>query len=232
MSYLETLEAELAGVEPSDCIYPEATGTVYLTGVTNPLTRAAQRPSLGLLVQPLSGAHRDIEHYPYFAADNGCFAEAQGKPWDEDRWLRWLVTEVSPRADTCLFAVAPDVVGDAAATLARSPRYLRVIRQLGLPAAFVAQDGLENHTVPWGSSDALFIGGSTEWKLSDHAANLAAEASRRGLWVHMGRVNSWRRLEIAQRFGCDSADGTYLAFGPTKNWGNFTGWLDRLELAA
>jgi hypothetical protein len=38
------------------------------------------------------------------------------------------------------------------------------------------------------------------------------EARRRGVWTHMGRVNSERRLRYAALIGCQSADGTYLAF--------------------
>jgi hypothetical protein len=31
---------------------------------------------------------------------------------------------------------------------------------------------------------------------------------RRGLWIHMGRVNTKRRLSYAYRIGCDSVDGS------------------------
>ena len=71
-----------------------------------------------------------------------------------------------PDARWCLFAAAPDVVGDAAATLQRSERMLDWIRYAGFPVAFVARDGLEHLTVPWDDFDALFIGGSTSWKLA------------------------------------------------------------------
>jgi hypothetical protein len=33
----------------------------------------------------------------------------------------------------------------------------------------------------------------------------------------MGRVNSVRRLQIASEWGCDSVDGTMLAFAPDTN---------------
>jgi hypothetical protein len=46
----------------------------------------------------------------------------------------------------------------------------------------------------------------------------------------MGRVNSRLRLGIAEWFGCDSADGTYLAFGPEKNLARLNGWLDEIEM--
>ncbi|MEU2774529.1 hypothetical protein ABZ646_16705 [Streptomyces sp. NPDC007162] len=52
----------------------------------------------------------------------------------------------------------------------------------------------------------------------------------------MGRVNSRIRLGIAEWFGCDTADGTYLAYGPDKNLPKFLSWLrdlgDRPSLLA
>ncbi len=44
----------------------------------------------------------------------------------------------------------------------------------------------------------------------------------------MGRVNSRKRLGIADEMGCATADGTYLAFGPTKNFARLTSWLQDL----
>ncbi len=41
----------------------------------------------------------------------------------------------------------------------------------------------------WHRLDALFVGGSTYFKLGPTAAGLVREAKRRGLWTHMGRVN-------------------------------------------
>lgn len=118
-----------------------------------------------------------------------------------------------------------DVVGDAQATWTRSEPWLHRIRQLGYPAALVAQDGLEEMDIEWEAFDVLFIGGSTEWKLGAHARAIVAEAKRRGKRVHMGRVNSLSRLRYAQAIGCDSADGTYITFGPDVNMPKVLGWL-------
>ena len=154
-----------------------------------------------------------------WAADNGCFGK--GYPGDE-RWIAWLA---SMTPDGCLFATAPDVVGDAEATLRRSLPWLPHIRALGYPGALVAQDGLKPEGTPWESFDALFIGGSTEWKLGAEARALATEARGRGKWVHMGRVNSRRRFRYAKSIGCDSVDGTYLTFGPDTNLPKLLGWV-------
>lgn len=160
-------------------------------------------------------------------ADNGCFG--RGYPGDA-AWLAWLAANAAD-AGSCLFATAPDVVGDAEATLARSLPHLPSIRALGYPAALVAQDGLEHLTVPWPAFDALFIGGTTLWKMSPAAAHLIAQAKARGKHVHMGRVNTWNRLLYAHTLGCDSTDGTTLARGPDKNLRYMLNWLERLPIA-
>lgn len=163
-----------------------------------------------------------------WCADNSCFGV--GYPGDA-RWLAWL-ERLSRAADRCAFATAPDVVGDAVATLERSAPFLPAIRALGYPAALVAQDGLEDLEVPWDTFDVLFLGGSTAWKLSGHAARLVHAARDRGKRVHMGRVNSGTRWRIAETFGCDSCDGTFLAYGPDTNLPRMAGWSDGSLFAA
>lgn len=157
-----------------------------------------------------------------WCADNGCFGK--GYPGDE-KWVAWLRKHAGSAAD-CAFATAPDVVGDAVATWARSAPWLPVIRSLGYPAALVAQDGIELLQIEWDAFDVLFIGGSTEWKLGGAARGVIAEAKRRGKYVHMGRVNSGRRFRYAEFVGCDSVDGTFLVFGPDKNLIRMQAWFD------
>ena len=79
--------------------------------------------------------------------------------------------------------------------------------------------------MPWDEVDCLFIGGTTAWKLSDHAIQLMADAKRRGKWVHVGRVNSKRRYQWCSSHGADSADGTFVAFGPDVNIPRLIRWL-------
>lgn len=157
-----------------------------------------------------------------WCADNGCFGS--GYPGDE-LWLAWLGRFTPDEISRCMFATAPDVVGDAAATLERSAPWLPKIRALGYRAALVAQDGLEDLAVPWDDFDVLFIGGSTEWKLGPHARELVAEAKRRSKWVHMGRVNSGRRFRYAETIGCDSVDGTLFAIAVDDGLRRVLDWL-------
>lgn len=209
----------------------------YLTGVSTPAVRAiAREANLGLLVTPDTSYHLQVNDFPFWAADNACFNHPERFVTEE--YLAWLGAFPLPQRHSCLFATAPDVlntlpdgtkVGDAAATLRRSLPVLPAIRELGFKAALVAQDGLQDLYVPWSLFDVLFIGGSTEWKLSDHARRLSAEAIRHGKTVHMGRVNSYKRLKIADGFGCDTADGTFLKFSPTENIGRLLSWFDKLQ---
>lgn len=159
-----------------------------------------------------------------WCADNGCFG--RGYPGDTG-YLAWLANHRAER-QLCAFATAPDVVGDAKATMERSMPFMDPIRERGYKAALVAQDGLEKLTIPWDDFDCLFIGGSTEWKLGYEARRIIEQAMDRSKWVHMGRVNSRKRIRYAYVAGCDSVDGTFLTFGPDKNLPPLLRWLDEL----
>jgi hypothetical protein len=99
---------------------------------------------------------------------------------------------------------------------------------LRYPVAFVAQDGANVTNIPWCDFDVLFIGGTTSFKQGFGSGLIAREARERGKWVHVGRVNSLKRLmhwaEIA-----DSADGTFLAFGPQRNAPRVKSWVESLR---
>jgi hypothetical protein len=178
---------------------------------------------LGQIVTPAAG--NAVTPGVVWCADNGVFG---GTYPGDDAYLAWLAARAH-LAGSCAFAVAPDVVCDAAATLTRSRPMFARIRALGYPVALVAQNGLEHLTVPWGDFDVLFIGGDDAWKESGGARGLVCEAKEQGKRVHMGRVNSLRRLRYAQRIGCDSVDGTYLAFGPHANLPTLLHWLRVLK---
>jgi len=180
------------------------------------------RPDLGFLLTPRMGNQFNLLAGPW-AADNGCYSA--GDAFDLGAYLDFLSCRQHAAA-TCLFAPAPDVLGDAEATWRRSGPVLEEIRARGFKAALVAQDGLRDP--PWDRFDVLFIGGSTEFKLSHHARDLTAAACAHGKNVHMGRVNSETRLRTAAMWGCKSSDGTFLAFAPDTNVPRLTRWLDSI----
>ncbi|WHT20963.1 hypothetical protein N8J89_07830 [Crossiella sp. CA-258035] len=206
----------------------------YLANPSSPKVRDAMRAGLiGQMCTPAEGRqplNADDGAAVWFAADNGCFSK-RGYP-GEERWFLWLERLVSGRENRCLFAVAPDrfnpALGDGMGlvSLERSRPWLPVIRALGVPAALVAQNGLAPEDVPWEEIDALFLGGTTDWKIGPAAARLAAAAKERRMHVHMGRVNSGRRWAMAEVFGCDSVDGTFIAFGPDVNLDRLLAWAD------
>jgi hypothetical protein len=183
---------------------------LLLATQAQPQMRAYRHPNLGRLVQP--------RHYPRvaetarsgvpWAADNDAF-----NGWDTDMERRFVrMVEAIGGLPGCLFVTCPDIVGDAGLTSLLCEEYAPLLWRHGLPPAYVLQEPgveYEDWWIPWGSIQALFIGGATtEFKLGPEVEAIVAEARQRGLWVHMGRVNSLRRVAYAASIGCDSIDGT------------------------
>jgi len=168
--------------------------------------------NVGHLVCPRS---RNTVWSTPWAADNAAFSR-----FDADAYRRMLdATHATPG---CLFVTVPDVVGDAFATRELWDDWAPVVASYGLPAAFVLQDGVEEVGVPWLDCAAVFIGGTTDFKLGATARACVCEAQRLGRWVHMGRVNTTRRLKYAQSLGVDSIDGSGFARFPDAMLSRFT----------
>lgn len=186
--------------------------------------------------------HADCSLYPkrvegmLWAFDNACFNHPEGFEWE--RWHTSLQRRLSQGRDRCLFVVSPDVPFDAAGTRRRFDEYRERLLELEVPLAFVLQDGVRAEDVPWSDVAAIFTGGSTAFKTpfsprrewGVEAPAIIAEARARGVWVHMGRVNSRRRLQLARSMGADSCDGTFPKYAPDLNWERLLGWLRDEEL--
>lgn len=193
---------------------------LYLSGCKNvAIADDLAAGAIGFLKTPAVG--NTLDGVAVWAVDNGCFTDAY--PGDA-RFMAWLAKHEGRRAD-CLFVAAPDVIGDGAATLAKFPSAAAMLRGAGWPVALVGQDGMEHLDVPWHLADWLFVGGSTEWKLGTGASDLIRQAKAHGLRVHVGRVNSGTRFSLFAGMGCDTADGTFLAFGPDVNAPKVRGWM-------
>ena len=149
----------------------------------------------------------DLAHH-IFAGDNDAFSEN----FNPTTFRNWL-TRLQPYAHRFRFITAPDVVGDAPATLQRFHKWQPIMHSHHLPIAFVLQDGITIDTVPWHHIDAVFVGGTTTWKLSPAPLRILEEAARRGLWRHIGRVNSIVRYNHFRDFA-DSCDGTGITKYP------------------
>lgn len=137
-----------------------------------------------------------------FALDNGAFiAWKNGTEWDSKAWLKMLdkAARYSP-----IWSIVPDVHRDKKRTVDRWHTYRHEVTSRGMKTAFAVQDGTLLSDVPMNPSpDVIFIGGSPFWKWSTLP-----------IWckhfprVHVGIVTTGRRLEIAERCGAESVDGT------------------------
>jgi len=137
------------------------------------------------------------------AIENGGFAE-----FKEKAYLTLLDRE-SGRMSKVRWVTIPDVPGSARRTLECYEFWYP--RICSWPLAFVCQDGQEDLPIPWEHVAAVFIGGSTSWKLSHHAAATVKAAKIMGKLAHAGRVNTPGRFEYFEKLGVDSIDGTGLS---------------------
>lgn len=156
------------------------------------------------LLTPLTRFTRQAPEMP-FAIDNGCF-----KRFLEAEFLSLLERE-KPTRHLCRFVTCPDIVASARRTLEVFERWMSRRELHGWPLALVAQDGLEDLEIPWDSIKAVFIGGSTDWKMGKHAADVIRAALMLGKWVHVGRVNTPERWEHFEELGVSSVDGSGIA---------------------
>jgi hypothetical protein len=197
---------------------------LLVSGSTGTLRRLLpRRPDrLGVLMVP--GQGNRVGWWPagtYFACDNRAY-----KGLDAVLWLRFLA-KLAKAGERPLWLACPDVVGDAAGTWRAYELWSPVMRDLGLPVALVLQDGVEGYghrgrltrEINEGRLAAVFVGGSTAWKEGPHPPDLCRQAKEAGLQVHVGRVNSARRvLHFARRahdlgYEIDTIDGGTAIFG-------------------
>jgi hypothetical protein len=196
-----------------------------VSGATRTLRGLGPSPYLGVLLTPR--AANSVEAITGlglpWAADNSAYS-----CWDEGRFHRML--DRIAGVPGCLWVAAPDVVANAAATLALFDLWQPRMAACGLPVALVLQDGQERFPVPWDRLDAVFVGGGTAWKLGDAARGLCVEAKARGKLIHVGRVNSKRRLAHLARWGCvDSVDGSSFSRWPDTRIPAALRWISEAE---
>lgn len=109
----------------------------------------------------------------------------------------------------CKFVASPDIVASARRTLELFDYWYPRLCQW--PLAIVAQDGQEDLPIPWDLIKAVFIGGSTQWKMSKHAGDIIKTGKAMDKWIHVGRVNTPERWTHFEELGADSVDGTGIA---------------------
>ena len=141
-----------------------------------------------------------------WALDNGAWgAFARREAWSADAFRRAL-ERWGEGAD---WIVLPDIVAGGRASLDLSLSWIDEVTALGRPMLLAVQDGMSATDVraQLGARVGLFVGGSTEWKWRTVAewAQLGREV---GCHVHVGRVNSARRVGLCADLGVTSTDGT------------------------
>lgn len=137
------------------------------------------------------------------ASDNGGFSGL-----DVRAYIALLERE-SHQRHMFRYVAAPDIVANARRTLELFDYWYPRLCQW--PIALVIQDGQENLPIPWSLIVAVFIGGSTRFKMSQSAIDIIRTAQAMEKWVHVGRVNEPKRWIHFEKLGVDSVDGTGIA---------------------
>lgn len=149
-----------------------------------------------------------------YAIDNGawsCFTS--GVAWDEGKF-REFYDKFGSGAD---FVVAPDIVAGGLRSLRLSESWLP--RLDGLRLVPVQNGMTSDHVSPLlGPDVGIFVGGDDEWK--DRTMRSWGHLARDvGCYLHVGRVNTLRRVKLSVEAGADSIDGssvTRFAVNATK----------------
>lgn len=165
----------------------------------------------GCITAPERWGRRPIEEGRLWCCDNGAFS---GR-FDPDKFLKTLES-LAPYVSTCKFIVAPDVIQDAHGILELWKEWAPIIKSIWYPVALVAHNGMTPEDLP-AAANAFFIGGSDEWRDAASTHELIRAAKQRGMWIHVGRVNSHRRIRHWRALGADSSDGTHSAFAGLQN---------------
>lgn len=151
-----------------------------------------------------------------YALDNGAYlCHTKQQPFDHVAFERYL-DQYAAFAD---WVVLPDVVCDKDQTLALANRYIDKIqaKHQGIKMLIVWQDRMSKADLLRFVCNGVgvFIGGSTEGKLQNMKwiAELCKEF---GVWCHVGRVNTLKRLNYVLHCGANSFDGSGIVrFLPT-----------------
>ena len=141
-----------------------------------------------------------------YSLDNGAWtAFQQGQPFDFPAFER-AVDMLGAAAD---FVVAPDIVCGGLASLECSLEWLPELAGRCPLVLIAVQDGMTAADIRphLSSTVGIFVGGSTEFKEQSLPmwGRLRVETSS---YLHVGRVNSRRRIRLCALAGADSFDGS------------------------
>jgi len=162
---------------------------------------------------PLTAYAPDNLNVIPYILDNGAFTIFEGPKFAR-------MAQIGFADDLCMFVIMPDIYGDHEETLARFTYWYRKLDLDEYPReahadklGFVAQDGCTVDTMPeslWDLIGCIFIGGTDSYKESPEVYDLIQEAKIRNKWVHVGRVNTPRKIVYFHGLA-DSFDGSGIA---------------------
>jgi hypothetical protein len=202
---------------------------ILVSGATATVRRLADqyREYIGVLMTPQNGNRLCSLPLPW-AADNAAFSA----PDDDKFWRLCIDSWNMDRHHPPMWVAVPDVVADHRATRRLfsdwTSHWRYEIGRIPFPLAFVLQDGCRPSEVPWDEIAAVFVGGSTDFKLRESESLVRAAKQNRKL-VHVGRVNTLRRLRFAHDLGADTVDGTAFSMFPDTYIERGVKFLRRLE---
>ena len=198
---------------------------LYVSGATATLRRLATTCGdvLGFLAVPHGGNDpKTVAGIGLpIAADNGAFSGLNAEAFTL-MLLRYWQAEV--KLD---WVAVPDVVGNASETFRFYGKWEPIVRGFKFPRSLVIQDGMgfDDWLAYRKSIDGVFIGGSTGFKLSRFVRTVVYDARSLGIPVHMGRVNSMRRIRYAIDIGCTSCDGSGFSKWPDTRIPKAVRWI-------
>ena len=144
------------------------------------------------------------EDFPY-ALDNGAWhAFCRQLPFDEAAFLA-AFDKLGEGAD---FVVLPDIVAGGERSLAFSMNWAARLDR-SCPQLLAVQDGMTAEMVAplVGPARGIFVGGTDKFK--ETSLPLWAQLAReRQAYLHVGRVNTMRRIALCAAANADSFDGS------------------------
>lgn len=144
-----------------------------------------------------------------YCLDNGAWTAFQkGEPFDVGAFEKALDL-LGADAD---WIAAPDIVGGGARSLEMSARWVDRLAPFSRLILIPVQDGMTTRDVfpLLGPRVGIFLGGSTEWKLTT-AADWGDLAREVGCYYHVARVNSRKRILLCAAAGAHSFDGSSVS---------------------
>lgn len=193
------------------------------------LARETRR--IGHLYSP--GAERGPWPWFPFALDNGAFScwDPIQNIFDQEKWeaneAKWrkLLLWAQSVNQRALWAIVPDVPGNASKTMEKWNRFANEVKFSKIPIALAVQDGMEARDVRRLSPqpDVIAIGGSTEWKWKT-VEKWAEEFPR----VHLLRCNAQSKLDYLESIGIESTDGTGWNRGDRNQTKGLENWARSL----